>query len=47
VGVWQINLTIPSDSPTGSSVPIKIFLNGISTIDPNQTGVAVTTIAVK
>jgi uncharacterized protein (TIGR03437 family) len=47
VGVWQINLTIPSDAPTGSSVPIKIFQSSISSIDPSQTGIANTTIAIK
>jgi uncharacterized protein (TIGR03437 family) len=47
VGVWQINLTIPTDAPTGGSVPIRIFQNSIPSIDPNQTTAAVTTIAIK
>jgi uncharacterized protein (TIGR03437 family) len=47
VGVWQINLTIPSDAPTGSSVPIKIFQNSISSIDPSLSGVGSTTISIK
>jgi uncharacterized protein (TIGR03437 family) len=47
VGVWQINLTIPSDAPTGGSVPIRIFQNSIPSIDPNQTGSTGTTIAIK
>jgi uncharacterized protein (TIGR03437 family) len=47
VGVWQINLTIPTDAPTGSSVPIRIFQNSIPSIDPSQTGIANTTIAIK
>jgi uncharacterized protein (TIGR03437 family) len=47
VGVWQINLTIPTDAPTGGSVPIKIFQNSIPSIDLNQTTAAATTIAIK
>jgi uncharacterized protein (TIGR03437 family) len=45
-GIWQINLTIPANAPTGS-VPIKIFQNSIPSIDPNQTTAATTTIAIK
>ncbi len=45
-GIWQINLMIPSDAPTGGSVPIKIFQNSIPSIDPTQS-VAATTIAIK
>lgn len=47
VGLWQINLTIPTNAPTGGSVPIKIFQDSIPSIDPNQTTAAVTTIAIK
>jgi uncharacterized protein (TIGR03437 family) len=46
-GVWQINLTIPPTAPTGGSVPIRIFLNSIPSIDPNQSGATTTTIAIK
>src|SRR5262249_7169011 len=27
VGVWQLNILIPSDATTGSSVPVKVFVN--------------------
>jgi uncharacterized protein (TIGR03437 family) len=47
VGVWQINLTIPMDAPTGGSVPIRIFLNSIPSVDPAQAGSTATTIAIK
>lgn len=47
VGVWQINLTIPPDAPTGGSVPIRIFLNSIPSVDPTQSGSYSTTIAIK
>jgi uncharacterized protein (TIGR03437 family) len=47
VGVWQINLMIPSTAPTGGSVPIRVFLNSIPSVDPNQSGSTTTTIAIK
>ena len=47
VGVWQINLTIPSTAPTGGSVPIRVFLNSIPNVDPNESGSTTTTIAIK
>lgn len=47
VGVWQINLTIPSTAPTGGSVPIRVFLNSIPSVDPNQSGSTTTSIAIK
>lgn len=46
-GIWQINLTIPADAPTGGSIPIKIFQNNVPSIDPTQTTAAATTIAIK
>ena len=30
VGVWQINLQIPSTAPTGAAVPIRVVVNGVS-----------------
>jgi uncharacterized protein (TIGR03437 family) len=45
VGVWQLNLQIPNTAPTGSSVPIKVFLNSISNVDGN--GASTATIAIK
>ncbi|MDQ1469241.1 MAG: hypothetical protein QOJ99_721 [Bryobacterales bacterium] len=45
VGVWQLNILIPQDAPTGS-VAIKVFMNSIASIDPSS-GTATTTIAIK
>jgi uncharacterized protein (TIGR03437 family) len=28
VGLWQINVTIPQGTPTGSAVPIRVIING-------------------
>jgi len=47
VGVWQMNLTIPTSAPTGGSVPIRIFLNSIPSVDPAQAGATTTTISIK
>jgi uncharacterized protein (TIGR03437 family) len=47
VGVWQINIMIPSTAPTGSSIPIKLFEDSIPNIDPNGTVTGNTTIAIK
>jgi uncharacterized protein (TIGR03437 family) len=43
VGVWQINLMIPTTAPTGGSVAIRIFQNSIPSIDPgiNQGATAI------
>jgi uncharacterized protein (TIGR03437 family) len=46
VGVWQLNLLIPSNAQTGASVPIRIFQNSITSVDPASTAGA-TTIAIK
>src|SRR5205807_5479476 len=45
VGVWQLNILIPQDAPSGSVV-IKVFMNSIASIDPSNTG-ATTTIAIR
>jgi uncharacterized protein (TIGR03437 family) len=29
VGLWQINVQIPSNTPTGSAVPVYVVLGGI------------------
>jgi len=47
VGVWQMNLMIPSSAPTGGSVPIRIFLNSVPSVDPTEAGSTTTTIAIK
>jgi uncharacterized protein (TIGR03437 family) len=28
VGLWQINVQIPPDAPTGSAVPVRAIING-------------------
>jgi uncharacterized protein (TIGR03437 family) len=45
VGVWQINVTIPSDETTGNYVPIEVLLNSFSS-NPAPGQIA-TTIAIK
>ncbi|HVW85773.1 MAG TPA: hypothetical protein VHB50_13885, partial [Bryobacteraceae bacterium] len=47
VGVWQINLLIPPDAPTGNAVPIRIFQNSISSTDASVAGAGSTTIAIQ
>ena len=46
VGVWQLNILIPSDATTGGSVPLKVFVNSIPNLDPSNT-TATTTISIK
>jgi uncharacterized protein (TIGR03437 family) len=46
VGVWQINLLIPDNAQTGSSVAIKVFQNSITSTETNSPGGS-TTIAIK
>jgi uncharacterized protein (TIGR03437 family) len=46
VGVWQINVMIPADAPTGNGVAIKLFQNSISSLDAGISQGA-TTIAIK
>jgi uncharacterized protein (TIGR03437 family) len=45
VGIWQLNLLIPSTAPTGT-VPITIFQNSVPSND-RATVVGATTIAIK
>ena len=47
VGVWQINILIPQTAQTGQSVPIKLFLNSISSIDSTGTVQGGTTISIQ
>jgi uncharacterized protein (TIGR03437 family) len=28
IGVWQINIKIPADAPTGAAVPVRVVING-------------------
>ena len=46
VGVWQLNVLIPQNAQTGSSVSIRIFQNSIPSID-STTASGPTTIAIK
>jgi uncharacterized protein (TIGR03437 family) len=47
VGLWQINVLIPPDAPTGNNVPIAVFMNGIPSNNPSNPGQIATTIAIK
>lgn len=38
VGLWQLNITIPANAPTGTAVPVKIWQNGRLT---NTTTIAI------
>jgi len=46
VGVWQINLVIPDNAQTGTSVPIRVFQNSIPSTDASSPGGA-TTVSIK
>jgi len=47
VGVWQINFTVPSNAPSGNSVPIKVLMNSIPSDNPAAPGQVAATIAIK
>jgi uncharacterized protein (TIGR03437 family) len=47
VGVWQINVLVPSTTPPGNSVSIQVFLNSIPSGNPSNAAEIATTIAVK
>ena len=47
VGVWQINVLIPNDAPSGSRVSILVQQYGYSSLDPSNPGVTSTYIAIK
>jgi uncharacterized protein (TIGR03437 family) len=46
VGVWQLNLQIPQNAQTGTSVSIRIFQNSIPSTDPTA-ATGPTTISIK
>lgn len=46
VGVWQINVQIPADAPTGN-VPISVLMNSIPSYNPAIPGQISTTIAIQ
>ena len=47
VGLWQINFTIPANAPTGTDVPITVFMNSISSSNPAVPTQVVTTVSLK
>ncbi|MCU1324954.1 MAG: hypothetical protein JWN34_324 [Bryobacterales bacterium] len=46
VGVWQINMVIPDNAQTGSSVALRVFQNSIASTESSSPG-GPTTIAIK
>jgi len=46
VGVWQLNIVIPDNAQTGTSVPVRICQNSIPSTDSSSPGGA-TTVAIK
>jgi uncharacterized protein (TIGR03437 family) len=38
VGLWQINVKIPADSPVGNAVPVRVLINGVPS---NVVGIAI------
>jgi uncharacterized protein (TIGR03437 family) len=46
VGVWQINVQIPTTAPSGN-VPITVFMNSVPSVDTANPGTVVTTVALK
>ena len=47
VGLWQINVQIPTTAPSGSSIPIIVLQASVPSIDPTSTTAVATTIAIK
>jgi uncharacterized protein (TIGR03437 family) len=47
VGVWQINLLVPSSAPTGSSVPLNVIQNSVPSTNPASPNQIATTIAIR
>lgn len=47
VGVWQINFLVPSNAPSGNSVPIKVLMNSIPSDNPSVPSQIAATIAIK
>jgi uncharacterized protein (TIGR03437 family) len=38
VGLWQINVRIPADAPSGNAVPVRVLINGTPS---NVVGIAI------
>jgi uncharacterized protein (TIGR03437 family) len=47
VGLWQINFTIPAGAPTGTSVPIVVYMNSISSSNTAIPTQVVTTMSIR
>ncbi len=47
VGLWQINVEIPLIAPSGSSIPITVYMNSIPSTNPSVPTQVVTTISIK
>ena len=47
VGVWQINIQIPTTASSNNYLPVTVFMNSIPSNNPSQPTQIVTTIAVK
>jgi uncharacterized protein (TIGR03437 family) len=47
VGLWQINFTIPPGAPSGTSVPITVYMNSISSSNSAIPTQVVTTVSLK
>ena len=47
VGLWQINLEIPTTAPSGGSIPITVYMNSIPSTNPSAPTQVVTTVAIK
>ena len=47
VGVWQLNLTIPQEAPSGNRVQIIVQQYGYSSLDPTNVANTTTTLAIK
>jgi uncharacterized protein (TIGR03437 family) len=47
VGVWQINVLVPANAPSGNSVPIKVLMNSIPSDNTASPGQVAATIAIK
>ncbi len=47
IGLWQVNFTVPANAPTGTNVPITVFMNSISSSNTAIPTQVVTTISLK
>ena len=47
VGVWQINIQVPTTAPTGNYVPIQVVMNSIPSSNPANPAQIATTVSIK